>query len=1513
MAHPHMPAKQGLYDPSQEHDACGIGFVCNIRGEQSHDIVQRGLQVLVNLTHRGAAGSDPDTGDGAGVLLQMPHRFLERECSKLSISLPDPGEYGVGMLFLPREEDLQRRCIDTIEEIVKAEGQLVLGWRTVPVNPDAIGQSARSAMPEFRQVIVLAGTESLGSEHFERKLYVIRRRVELALADEAPSFHAASFSSRTLCYKGLLLAHQIKHFFTDLADPAMESALALVHQRYSTNTWPTWDLAQPFRYLCHNGEINTLRGNRNWMRARQAIMRSEAFGDDLAKLFPLLREDGSDSAAFDSALEFLVLSGRSLPHAVMMMMPEAWECDRLMPADKRAFYQYHNCLMEPWDGPASMAFTDGDRIGAVLDRNGLRPSRYWVTKDDFVVMASESGVLPIDPADVKFKGRLQPGRMFLIDTRAGRIIEDDELKTSYAERRPYGEWIADNLVRLEDLPALEDAESPEPATRFTRQRMFGYTVEELRLLLAPMAANGSEAIGSMGNDAPLACLSDQPTLLYNYFKQTFAQVTNPAIDSIREESVMSLKTTVGAEGNLLEETPEHARLLEMDDPVLTNEELARIRQLDRPGFLTATIASTFAAPAAPQLAGEALRTALTTMCTEASDAVRSGATILILSDRGAGAERIPIPALLAVGAVHHHLIREGLRMKCGLIVESGEAREVAHFALLIGYGAAAVNPYLAFETMDQLVDEEAFVPAGLDRETARAHYRKAIGKGLLKIFAKMGISTLRSYRGAQIFEAIGIDRAVIDEFFAGTRSRIGGITLDVIAEESRRHHEDAFADSKRSRELNLGGHYQWRRHGGERHLFNPKTVHKLQYAVRNDDRNAYDEYARLVNDQSTGLYTIRGLLNFREREPIPLDEVEPVSEIMKRFCTGAMSFGSISAEAHETLAVALNRFGGKSNSGEGGEDPDRFTPDPNGDWRRSAIKQVASGRFGVTSWYLTNADELQIKVAQGAKPGEGGQLPGYKVDAFIAKVRNSTPGVGLISPPPHHDIYSIEDLSQLIHDLKNANPSADISVKLVAVSGVGTIAAGVSKGHAETVLIAGHDGGTGASPQTSIKHAGAPWEIGLAETQQALVLNDLRGRIRVHVDGQLKTGRDVVIGALLGAEEFGFGTAALVAEGCIMMRVCHLNTCPVGVATQRPELRAKFTGTADHVVNYFRFVAEEVREMMAKLGIRTFEEMVGRADLLEPNRSIKHWKLPHGLDLSEILHLPDAPSEVARHRICGQNHDLERALDHKLIALCEPAIERTEPVEEQHLQIRNVNRTVGTMLGHAVSKKHGLEGLPDNTIRLRFFGTAGQSFGAFVPHGITLSLVGDANDYIGKGLSGGRIIVYPPRESTFEPSENIVVGNVALYGATGGEAFFNGMGGERFAVRNSGADAVVEGVGDHGCEYMTGGHVVILGPVGRNFAAGMSGGIAYVYAPDGGFEKLCNLGMVDLDPLVEESDQQKLRMLIESHFRHTRSRIAEHILNKWEPSLTKFIKVMPRDYKRALLGLEVENAEGSNG
>jgi glutamate synthase (NADPH) large chain len=1511
MRHPYMPERQGLYDPAQEHDACGVGFVCNIGGEASHDVVQRGLQVLVNLTHRGAAGADPDTGDGAGLLLQIPHRFLAHHCGRADIALPQPGEYAVGMLFLPQDAGRRARCEQVVETAIQIEGQSVLGWRDVPVRPDAIGATARRTLPFIRQVLVLSGPGCEDTERFERKLYAVRRRIEQALSPlEFPEFHCASLSSRTLCYKGLLLAHQIKHFYPDLADPRLETALALVHQRYSTNTWPTWDLAQPFRFLCHNGEINTIRGNVNWMRAREAAMRSELWGEDLAKLFPILQERGSDSAIFDNALEFLVLSGRSLAHAMMMLVPEAWEGDALMSDAKRAFYQYHASLMEPWDGPASMAFTDGTRVGALLDRNGLRPSRYWVTKDDFVVMASETGVLPIEPRDVAHKGRLQPGRMLMIDTAEARIIGDEELKDAYVSRRPYRVWLQQHQLKLEQLPAGDVPAPATPAERLVRQRMFGYTHEELRLLLAPLA-EGAEAVGSMGNDTPLACLSDRPCLLFSYFKQMFAQVTNPSIDSIREESVMSLSSSLGAEANLLAEAPEHCGMLELAQPILTNPELARIRASRRPEVRAHTLATVFPAGGDP---GANLARAVDELEQRAAQAVRDGATVLILSDRSAGADALPMPSLLAVGAVHHHLIRSGLRMRCGLVVESGEAREVAHFALLVGYGAAAVNPYLALESLDQLAAEGAHVQ-GVSPEKARTNFVKGIGKGLLKIFAKMGISTLRSYQGAQIFEAVGIAQEVIDRYFARTPSRIGGITLDVIAEETRRRHADAFSadPALAGRELDLGGEYQWRRHGGERHLFNPRTIHKLQHAVRTDSYATYQEFAQLVNDQSRELYTIRGLLRFKpDRPAVPLDEVEPVSAIVKRFCTGAMSFGSISAEAHETLAIALNRLGGKSNSGEGGEDPDRYIPDANGDSRRSAIKQVASGRFGVTSWYLTNADELQIKIAQGAKPGEGGQLPGYKVDATIAKVRHSIPGVGLISPPPHHDIYSIEDLKQLIYDLKCSNPKARVSVKLVSVSGVGTIAAGVAKAHAETVVIAGHDGGTGASPQTSIKHAGVPWEIGLAEAQQALVMNDLRGRIALHVDGQLRTGRDVVIGGLLGAEEFGFGTSALVALGCIMMRVCHLNTCPVGVATQRPELRAKFSGTPEHAARYLRYVAQEVRELLAELGFRHFDELIGRADLLERDPSVQHWKLAAGIDLRQILYMPDAPTSFARLCVRSQPHAIDKALDHRLLALCKPALERTEPVEH-HMAIRNVHRTVGTLLGHAVSARHGPEGLPANTIRLRFTGSAGQSFGAFLPHGITLTLVGDANDYLGKGLSGGRIIVYPHKYSTFDPARNILIGNVVLYGATAGSAFFRGLAGERFCVRNSGASAVVEGVGDHGCEYMTGGRVVVLGRTGSNFAAGMSGGIAYVWDGDGEFAGRCNPGSVELERVVDEDDQFELHRLVDRHYRLTRSPRAGQMLEKWESVLPQFVKVMPRDYKRALLELGAEALESHHG
>ena len=1496
------PTRQGLYDPRFEHDACGIGFVCNIDGRQSHELVQKGLQVLVNLTHRGAAGSDPETGDGAGLLMQMPHRFLEKEGQRLGLRLPVPGEYGVGMLFLPREEEKRRLCEERIEAIIAEEGQHILGWRNVPVQPDAIGRMARETRPEIRQVFVLRGA-GLDEDAFERKLFVIRKLIEHTVGPDAGAhFYVLSFSCRTLVYKGLLLAFQIKEFYPDLADPAMETAIAVIHQRYSTNTWPTWDLAQPFRYLCHNGEINTIRGNYNWMRARQSIMESELWGDDLEKIFPVIRGGASDSAQIDNALEFLVLSGRTLPHAMMMLIPEAWDRDPLMPAEKKAFYRYNQCLMEPWDGPASMAFSDGRRVGGVLDRNGLRPSRYWVTKDNFVVLASETGVLPIDPEAVTYKGRLQPGRMLLIDTEEGRIIPDEELKTEYAARRPYVEWVSGNLTKLNELPTRAERPVQDGETDLlTRQRMFGYTFEDQRILLAPMITTGMEATGSMGNDTPIAALSDQPQLLFNYFKQVFAQVTNPAIDSTREDSVMSLISTLGTERNCLVETPEHARVLELDQPILVDSELERIRQIDHPHYRAVTLPIVFDAGADLHAS---LRHALDRLQEQAVEAIRGGANILVLSDRGAGPDHIPIPSLLATGAVHHHLIREGKRMECGIVVETGEAREVAHFALLIGYGAGAINPYVALSSLARMVDDGAFVPADLTHEEALQNYIKALGKGLLKIFAKMGISTLASYRGAQIFEAVGVRPDVVDEFFSETASRIGGVGLKTIAEEAGRRHERAYPVTVESEsELDVGGQYQWRRNG-ERHLLDPKTIHTLQQATRTDDYELYKRYAQTINDQSKSLFTIRGMLRFKKRDPIPLEDVEPIEDIMRRFCTGAMSFGSISAEAHETLAIAMNRIGGKSNSGEGGEDPARFTPDPNGDSRRSAIKQVASGRFGVTSWYLTNAKELQIKVAQGAKPGEGGQLPGHKVNRTIARVRSSTPGVGLISPPPHHDIYSIEDLAQLIHDLKNSNPNADISVKLVSVTGVGTIAAGVSKGHAESVQIAGASGGTGASPQTSIKHAGVPWEIGLSETQQALVMNDLRGRIRVHVDGQLRTGRDVVIGAMLGADEFGFGTIALVTLGCIMMRVCHLNTCPVGVATQEEALRKKFTGDPQHAINFFRFVAEETREILATLGFQKLEDLIGRPDLLEPDPSISHWKLEEGLDFSALLHRPTAPREdVAIRHVEGQNHSLDEALDVELIRLCKPAVERMQPVELS-LPISNVNRTVGTMLGSAVSNRHGLEGLPDNTIRIRFTGSAGQSFGAFIPHGITLVLVGDSNDYTGKGLSGGRLIIHPNPLSTFDASKNIVVGNVTLYGATSGEAFFNGVAGERFMVRNSGAHAVVEGVGDHGCEYMTGGRTAILGPVGRNFAAGMSGGIAYVLDPDTRLPELYNPGLVDLERIENEDDEAELRELIEAHFRHTRSNLAERILEKWETTWPDFAKVMPRDYKRALMGIE---------
>ncbi|GIW42573.1 MAG: glutamate synthase subunit alpha [Candidatus Binatia bacterium] len=1501
--------KQGLYDPFYEHDACGVGFVVDVKGRKSHDIVRNALTVLDNLTHRGACGCDPLTGDGAGILLQIPDDFFRRECARLKIDLPAPGRYGVGMVFLPRHPELRNECELLFERIVHEEGQRFLGWRTVPVDKSKCGELARRALPEIRQLFV-APTENTrdrdpwDAEWFERKLYVIRKRFENAVramgipTDE--SCYVCSFSARTVVYKGLLISWQIPQFYVDLADRSLVSALALIHQRFSTNTFPSWERAHPYRFMAHNGEINTLRGNINWMKAREAMFSSPLFGDDMPKILPVIDERGSDSQIFDNALELLVRTGRSLPHAIMMMIPEAWQKHESMSETKRAFYEYHACLMEPWDGPASIAFTDGRVIGAVLDRNGLRPSRYVVTKGGLVVMASEVGVLDIPPEEVEHKNRLQPGRMFLVDLEEGRIVEDEEIKERIARRKPYRKWLDENLVKLRDLPEADSVPPPyEPATLRRRQHVFGYTLEDLRMLITPMAINAQEAVGSMGNDTPLACLSDRPQLLFHYFKQLFAQVTNPPIDPIREELVMSVQANIGSEQNLFDETPLHCQQLELEQPVITNEELARIKKLDRGNLRTITLPMLFEV----ERGGEGLREALDELCEKASRAVAQGYTILVLSDRGHDEKLAPIPSLLATGAVHHHLIREGTRTKCGIVVESGEPREVHHFCLLIGYGAGAVNPYLAFETLHDLVAQGILK---LDAGTAVEHYVKAAAKGVLKVMTKMGISTVQSYRGAQIFEAIGLSSEVIDRYFTWTTSRIEGVGLDVIARECQMRHHRAYEEAPRNDdELDPGGFYQWRRRG-EYHMFNPETVAKLQHACRTGNYKLFKEYSALVNAESERLCTIRGLLRFKKGNPIPLEEVEPASEIVKRFKTGAMSFGSISKEAHETLAIAMNRIGGKSNTGEGGEDPERFVPDPNGDWRRSAIKQVASGRFGVTSYYLVNSDEIQIKMAQGAKPGEGGQLPGHKVDEYIARIRYSTPGVGLISPPPHHDIYSIEDLAQLIHDLKNSNNQARISVKLVAEVGVGTVAAGVSKAKADVVLISGDSGGTGASPLTSIKHAGIPWELGLSETQQVLVLNDLRGRIRVETDGQLKTGRDVAIAALLGAEEFGFATAALVASGCIMMRVCHLNTCPVGIATQDPVLRKKFAGKPEHVVNFMMFVAEELREIMAELGFRTVQEMVGRVDMLEPRDLRHHWKAK-GVDLSAILHKPDVDPSIATKCVTTQDHGLEKALDNKILELARPALESGTPVEFS-LPIRNTNRTVCTMLSAEISRRWGENGLPPDTIRIHFTGSAGQSFCAFLANGVSVTLEGDANDYFGKGLSGGRIVVYPPKGSTFVPEEEIIVGNVSLYGATGGEVFIRGCAGERFCVRNSGVTAVVEGVGDHGCEYMTRGTVVVLGKTGRNFAAGMSGGVAYVLDVDGQFERRCNLSMVEIDPL-DDQDVQTLQTLIRRHYDYTQSALAWRVLSGWKEYAKRFAKVMPVEYRKVLAAQHLDSEE----
>jgi glutamate synthase (NADPH) large chain len=1525
------PEKQGLYDPQHEKDACGVGFLVDIEGRRSHKLVQDALQVLRNLGHRGACGCEENTGDGAGVLVQMPDRFLRKATSDLGFSLPPPGQYGVGLLFLPTDADARRTCEALVEKAVVEAGQKVLGWRTVPHESSMLGEAAVRSQPFIRQVFVVQAHEAMGrdkngsdigpDETFERRLYLARRIAEKRVREsglpreQRELFYVCSLSARTLVYKGMLTAEQLEPFYPDLSDPEVESALAIVHSRFSTNTFPSWARAHPYRVLAHNGEINTLRGNVNWMSARESVLESPLFGAEVQRLKPVIDQSGSDSAMLDNVLELLVLGGRSLPHAVMMMLPEPWNKHESMSPEKRAFYEYHSCLMEPWDGPAAICFTDGVQIGTVLDRNGLRPLRYYVTKDGLVVMASEAGVLPdVAPEKVRMKGRIQPGRMFLVDTAEKRIISDEEVKTKIAAAQPYGQWVKEQLVRMSDLPGGAPAIAPDHATIEVRQEAFGYTAEDIHKLIWPMAETAGEPVGSMGTDTPLAVLSSRSQPLYNYFKQLFAQVTNPPVDAIREEIIMAVETTIGPERNLFDPRPESAHQIELPTPILFNEELEQLRALDGSaachGFRATTLPMLFHVAGG----GGALARALEALCEQASQAVRGGNDIIILSDRNHGRDRAPIPALLATGAVHHHLLREGTRTRVGLVIESGEPREIHHFCLLIGYGASAINPYLAFESIADML-KEGVLKGELLR--LKKNYTKALSKGIVKVLSKMGISTVQSYHGAQVFEAIGLHQEVIDRYFAGTSSRVGGIGLEVIAEEVRRRHERAYPARPVVRlGLEPGGQYQYRT-DGEYHLFNPESIHKLQAACRTGNYETYKQYARLVNDQSKNVCTLRGLMELKSnRPPVALDEVEPIEVIVKRFKTGAMSFGAISQEAHETLAIAMNRLGGKSNSGEGGEDSRRYQPLPNGDSKSSAIKQVASGRFGVTSHYLTNAREIQIKMAQGAKPGEGGQLPGSKVYPWIAKVRHSTPGVGLISPPPHHDIYSIEDLAQLIHDLKCANNQAKISVKLVAEVGVGTVAAGVAKAKADVVLISGHDGGTGASPLTSIKHAGGPWELGLAETHQTLLLNNLRSRITVEVDGQLKTGRDVVVGALLGAEEFGFSTAPLVAVGCILMRVCHLNTCPVGVATQDPELRKRFTGDPQHVVHFMRFVAQEVRELMAQLGFCTMDEMIGHANCLELRPAIDHWKA-RGVDLSAIFYQPRVGPHVGTFCSVEQNHGLDKEFDDTtLIPLCRPALDRGERIHLE-LPVRNVNRTVGTRLGSEVSRRYGQEGLPEDTISVHFKGSAGQSFMAFVPRGVTFILEGDANDYLGKGLSGGKLIAYPARESTFAPDENVIVGNVAFYGATGGEAYINGVAGERFCVRNSGVEAVVEGVGDHGCEYMTGGRVVILGGTGRNFAAGMSGGIAYILDEGRSFERSCNKELVGLGPLENPEEMELVLGMIRKHREYTRSARAEEVLRNWAQWRSLFVRVIPNDFRRVLeaqrqmrqKGLSPEEAE----
>ena len=1539
MPSPHAhssPLPQGLYHPANEHDACGVGFIANIKGKKSHTLIAQGLQILDNLSHRGATGYDPLLGDGAGILIQVPDLHLRRVCGKQGITLPAVGQYGVGMVFLPQEPASRMACEQEIERAIQAEGQILLGWRNVPTNNDGLSQATIAVEPIIKQVFVARGSSQMSQDDLERKLYIIRKRsghaIQALNLRHGKEFYVSSCSTRTIVYKGMLLADQVGKYYADLQDPTMVTALALVHQRFSTNTFPTWDLAHPFRMVAHNGEINTLRGNVNWIRARQQAIASPILKEDLKKIWPLIYDGQSDSASFDNCLEMLVMGGYSLAHAMMMMIPEAWSGHQLMDEDRKAFYEYHATLMEAWDGPAAMAFTDGRQIGATLDRNGLRPARYVLTDDDTVVLASEAGVLDIPEEKIVKKWRLQPGKMFLVDIERGKIIDDNDLKRELATAKPYRDWVKQARIRLDELPEPAPAE-PSDVSLLDRQQAFGYSQEDLKVIMAPMAQNGIEPTGSMGNDSPLAVMSDKPRNLYHYFKQLFAQVTNPPIDPIREELVMSTAITIGPRPNLLDiDHADPGRWLEVPQPVLTTSDMEKIRHIElfTGGYLRSEeLDITYPAPWGP----EGIEAAMASLCARAEDAIRLGFNLMIVSDRKVNAARVAIPALLAVAGIHQHLVRKGLRTSTGLVVETGSAREVHHFALLGGYGAAAVHPYLALETLHNLHD----YLGDYNQEEAEKKYIKAVSKGLLKVMSKMGISTYQSYCGAQIFEAVGLSSAFISQYFSGTASNVEGIGIFEIAEEATRLHKKAFGDDPVLRtQLDAGGEYAYRVRG-EEHMWTPDAIAKLQHSTRKNSYETYKEYAKLINDQSKRHMTLRGLFELKPLGPaVPLDDVEPAKEIVKRFATGAMSLGSISTEAHATLAIAMNRIGGKSNTGEGGEDPKRFIPIQRdgetlkstlgdavvtdiklqqGDSLRSKIKQVASARFGVTAEYLQSADQIQIKMAQGAKPGEGGQLPGHKVSEYIGRLRFSTPGVELISPPPHHDIYSIEDLAQLIHDLKNANSAASISVKLVSEVGVGTVAAGVAKAKADHVTIAGHDGGTGASPVSSIKHAGTPWELGLAETQQTLVLNRLRGRIALQVDGQLKTGRDVVIGALLGADEFGFATAPLVVEGCIMMRKCHLNTCPVGVATQDPALRKQFSGQPEHVVNYFFFVAEEAREIMASLGVRSFNELIGRADLLDTAKSIRHWKAK-GLDFAKIFHMPAMPQDVSRLHNETQDHGLAEALDNKLIAEATPALDKKEKVTITTV-VRNLNRTVGAMLSGEVAKRYGHAGLADDTITVKLSGTAGQSFGAFLAHGVTLDLTGQANDYVGKGLSGGKIIVKPNAGFKGDPIENIIVGNTVMYGATSGESYFRGVAGERFCVRNSGASAVVEGTGDHGCEYMTGGTVVVLGATGRNFAAGMSGGVAYVLDEDGRFSQRCNLSMVALEALEDKAgpdshlgraDIDILMSLIEDHARYTGSERAKAILANWAVWLPKFVKVMPTEYRRALQELAAKKS-----